>query len=75
MLDNILHKLYNTKETPEILLFRQKVECISEKLEYLKTIEPKTEADFRDIRLVMQYVSLMTEVNIEIVEIYNLDIF
>lgn len=74
MLENILNKLYRTKETPEIWLFRQKVESISAKLEYLKSMEPQTDEDYQNIPLIVQYVRLTTELNIEIAEIYIIDV-
>ncbi|WP_146212655.1 hypothetical protein [Dysgonomonas alginatilytica] len=74
MLENILNKLYRTKETPEILLFRQKVESIAAKLEYLKSMEPQTDEDYLNIPLIVQYAKLTTEINLEIAEIYIADV-
>ncbi len=74
MLEAILFKLYNTKETPEIFRLRQKVEIISQKLEYLESIEPKTDKDYKNTPLVLKYVKSIIELNIEIANIYTIDI-
>ncbi len=75
MLENILQKLYNAKQTPDIVLLRQKVESVAHKLEYLKSIEPKTKEDFEDPLLILEYVRFTTELNIEIAEMYIMDVF
>lgn len=74
MLKNILDKLYSTKESPEIVLLRQKVELIAAKLEYLTAIEPKTDDDYHNIPLILEYVRMATELNLEIANIYTLEV-
>lgn len=75
MLTNILSKLYKAKETPEILLLRQRVEGIAVKLDYLTSVEPKTDEDYQNLPLVVNYVRLVVELNFEIAEIYIVDVF
>lgn len=75
MLEKILQKLYSSKESPEVLMLRQKVEIIAAKLEYLTSIEPKTDEDYLNLPLIMDYVKQSVELNIEIAAIYILDVW
>ncbi len=75
MLEKILQKLYSSKESPEVLKLRQKVEIIAAKLEYLTSIEPQTDEDYENLPSIIEYVKQAIELNIEIVAIYTLDVW
>ena len=75
MLEKILQKLYSSKESPEVLKLRQKVEIIAAKLEYLTSIEPQTDEDYKNLPLIIDYVKQAIELNIEIAAIYTLDVW
>lgn len=75
MLEKILQKLYSSKESPEVLKLRQKVEIIAAKLEYLTSIEPQTDEDYHNLPSIIEYVKQAIELNIEIAAIYTLDVW
>lgn len=75
MLEKILQKLYSSKESPEVLMLRQKVEIIAAKLEYLTSIEPQTDEDYLNLPLIVDYVKQTIELNVEIAVIYTLDVW
>lgn len=75
MLEKILQKLYSSKESPEVLKLRQKVEIIAAKLEYLTSIEPQTDEDYENLPSIIEYVKQAIELNIEIAAIYTLDVW
>ncbi len=75
MLEKILQKLYSSKESPEVLMLRQKVEIIAAKLEYLTSIEPQTDEDYKNLPSIIEYVKQAIELNIEIAAIYTLDVW
>lgn len=75
MLEKILQKLYSSKESPEVLMLRQKVEIIAAKLEYLTSIEPQTDEDYLNLPLIVDYVKQAIELNVEIAAIYTLDVW
>lgn len=75
MLEKILQKLYSSKESPEVLMLRQKVEIIAAKLEYLTSIEPQTDEDYLNLPLIVDYVKQTIELNVEIAAIYTLDVW
>lgn len=74
MLKKILQKLYTSKDSTEVLQLRQKIEIVAAKLEYLSSIEPRTDEDYENLPLVVEYVKQAIELNIEIAGIYTFDV-